>query len=376
MGKILSLSWFGLNEFVILRFFNILFSTVTVIYTLRLARLFTSSKAVHLLALIIITNIPMFTFLSASVNYDNLTNMFASMTIYYLFLYIKSSMLNDLLKVIILINLGLITKVTFIPLALICTIILIISIIKKSQDKSYFHKTYSSVRSCLVLVVICIISILLSSNLYIRNFYYYQKIIPACEQVTSYENCRLNPTFVRDENLRSDPKTTLLTPYKYFLTWGDLMLTRSMGILGHDSLYKSTVLLIPYKIIFSLSLILLLRLILKKERFLLTLFIIAVFYTVILAYYHNYRNYITTGVIDIALQGRYLFPIVVPVALLTGYALLNTFKNKRICIIIFAIVSTVFILGDYIHFKRNVPDLWYFDTSLSRNIRTLNQKFK
>ena len=72
----------------------------------------------HLLFVILITNTPMFSFLGASVSYDNLTNLFAVMTLYYLHLLFQNPNASRFLLFVISLLGGALTKKTFLPLAL------------------------------------------------------------------------------------------------------------------------------------------------------------------------------------------------------------------------------------------------------------------
>lgn len=379
MGKMIHTNFMGIDELIFIRFVNIIFSILTVIFSLKLAGLVTNSRLVKLLTVIIITNIPMFTFLSGMVNYDNLANLFAVISTYFLVHYYKYNTKTGFLGFIIFTSLGLITKITIIPLAVISTLIIVVITVSRIPSRERLKQNYVSQLKKpkpfdAILVLITIFTSILVINLYGKNIIRYRAITPDCYQVTTYENCQLNPAIRGAEEL--SPPETLIDPYHYIPVWASHMYDGTFGIFGQQKLFKSPILLIPYKLIISIALIGFIRIISFKNKPLVILSVISLFYILVLMYYQNYESYRISGMTFFAVHGRYLFPVLAPLAILIAYSLINLFKNFYLQIIITVLVATVFIFGDYIYFKRNVPDEWYRDTNITRFIKETNNYFR
>jgi hypothetical protein len=367
MGYILNIVGPGDHAALWLRIANIIFSVINVIFTLKLATLLSKSRIVHLLALLIITNIPMLTFLSSSVSYDNLANMLATCAIYYTIAFYKSGRLNYLLLIIIFSCLGILTKITIIPLVLAISVVVLISILRRRPSKQdftmYFNKNLKKKAPLLILTTFLM---LLVCNLYLVNVYKYKAVIPRCTQVMSEDSCLQNLAVKRDlEYANAKVAFDPIDPYHYISEWGNWMIVNTFGIFGHEKLYKSAYVMVLYDIVLKLSIVGLIRTLKTKSAIILILIGISMFYLLVLAFYQNYQTYLSTGEIQVALQGRYAFPVLAPLVVLVAKSVLDLSKNQYYKLAIFLFVAIVFIFGDYIHFKRNVPATWYSSNVLS-----------
>ncbi|MCA9380088.1 glycosyltransferase family 39 protein, partial [Candidatus Dojkabacteria bacterium] len=314
LGKFYNLDMHGLNNILVLRLLNVLFSSVTVLYIFKLAKLVSKSRYVQLLALILSTNLLMFTILSASISYDNLANMLAAMSIYYLIKYFKTYEIRHAYLYLIFILLGLLTKMTLIPLALI-TFMIMLSIFLKNLKKNSFKisqtvkKTEVFKLSNIFLIVLLGTLSFFVLNLYGKNLYTYKKLIPTCYQAASQELCQLNINVKRDKEILTDiTDIQFVDPYNYFYVWRWHIFETTFGFFGHESLIKSGLSIIPYEIIITVALVGLIHRLKTNYKPLIFLLIISIFYIFILAYYQNYNTYRDTGLIQLALQGRYIFP--------------------------------------------------------------------
>src|ERR1035437_8987005 len=122
MGKLLFFNFFGISDLVFLRLLNIPLAFGTIYYTWRLLRLLTDDRLTQLLLIVAMTNTMMFSFLSASVSYDNLTNLLAAMSVFYLFAFFKERSGVMLLISYLCQLAGCLTKITIFPLILILNI--------------------------------------------------------------------------------------------------------------------------------------------------------------------------------------------------------------------------------------------------------------
>jgi hypothetical protein len=80
--------------------------------------------------------------------------------------------------------------------------------------------------------------------------------------------------------------------------------------------------------------------------------IICSFYGIALMQLYNYPRYeyFSSGV---AMQGRYLFPVIVPFYAIMSYYLTDNFRN-RLAIPILMCISVIFIYGDFPFFIENI----------------------
>jgi hypothetical protein len=116
MGRLLALNFFGIPDLLFLRLLNIPFAFATVYFVWRTLRLLTDDRLSQMLLVVAMTNTIMFSFLSAFVSYDNLTNLLAAMAVYYLLAFFKNRS-GDMLVISFLCQIaGSLTKVAFLPL--------------------------------------------------------------------------------------------------------------------------------------------------------------------------------------------------------------------------------------------------------------------
>ena len=130
--------------------------------------------------------------------------------------------------------------------------------------------------------------------------------------------------------------------------------------MGHKSLIKTSMSLVPYMLIFIFAGVLMIR----KFEFsdmngnATVLLIIIIGYTLVIMQYVNYKNYYSSGVWDFALAGRYLFPVIY-----AGYALLanylTSFRSARLNTIVAISVAIVFIAGEFPWYLGHVSADWF-----------------
>ena len=86
--------------------------------------------------------------------------------------------------------------------------------------------------------------------------------------------------------------------------------------------------------------------------------LLIIFYTIVLMMFTNYLAYKTHGIIHAGVQGRYMFPVLIPLYALLSSSILS-FKNKYIKWVLFISVMVVFLYGNLPFFVRNVTDEWF-----------------
>jgi len=400
MGKCLKLNFFPVSDLVFLRFINCFLSFGTVAYGYKWIRLVTPNRICHLLFVILITNTAMFSFLGAAVSYDNMTNFFAVTALYYLHLFFQNTDTRSFLLFVISILGGALSKVSYLPMILAYLGILIFRQRKQLKNVSNtVIKVLPSLRlDQIALLGIALILLVLNVNLYLGNLIRFGKIIPHANQVLTEEQSMKYRIYARNRIVslynsgrlnyedavektkeiqhygdrltslallkiaKSDmfKKSSPISRIKYAYRWMTLMLQRSIGIMGHKVLFKNLYYEVVYQFIFLFSIGLFFCY--WKPRHtdgrITDAFFICFFYTIILMQFVNYPIYTNSRSLDLALQGRYFFPVIVPFYGIVSYFIINPFK-KPVQISICLLVSIFFIWGDFPYFLLNATSQWW-----------------
>ncbi len=367
LAKLSVLKVFNIPSILYFRFINIVLGMFTALYAYKLAREVTNNKLVSLLSLIVLTNTMMFAFLVSHVNYDNLVNLLAVVSLYYLFRYCKTGLIAEMMKSLIFALLGMLAKVSFAPLLAIIILVYGIETTRRYRKKIQLIivpagiKTSTLIGSCIA--ILCLL--LLNYHLYIGNIQKYGHPVPGCRRVLTEQQCSEKQNIRIYKNLQrlasKEKKGDLLPLHQYFFKWSDRIEAGILGIFGHVVLFKNPKDLWPYNLLLLLSfLVFLLRLKSLKNRLLVYSFLIFLLYTFVIFYRVNYATYRSTAYLYAGLHGRYLFPVLVPAIILFSTYLL-ALGRKSIKIGIFCIVAFVFIQGNLPYFINHVHKTWYVD---------------
>jgi len=400
MGKILSLNPLRSQDLVVMRLVNVAMGLTTVLFAWRLGRLLLPSVAGRLLFLVMLTNTLMFTFITGAVNYDNLSTLFAVLSLYYLVLFQRQRLVGSLLWFMVFLLAGTLTKNVFLPYATALAMVFLICERKVIFSTSWLRQLGGSSFSWFACGKILIILILfvLNLNLYVGNKIRYGHLIPSMEQVLPVENCLQNRLFARGYVVRQyktgkltmldarrlalqirDPgdramamdllqkagqeraeaKPARLGRLAYSLEWAEFITARLYGVAAHLALYKSTGWLWGYYAFFILSFVLLVVRFLRNGLMNLGgLLFVCLFYVYILMQVVNYNNYMGTGFVGIALTGRYLFPVIVPLYILIAHGLMSRMPHWWQWMV-GVVGGSFFIWGGFPWFLQNVTPNWY-----------------
>jgi hypothetical protein len=180
MGKALSLNVFPVSDLVFLRVINVCISILTVWFGWKLIRLLVFKTGTRLLFVAMITNTTMFTFVSSSVSYDNLTNCLAVLSLYYLFSFFQFRLYYNLLFFVLFTSMGMLTKITFLPYVFILLIVFFVHERKNIRSlPSATISFFSPFRwKRFLLLIICFFFIVADVNLYLGNVIKYGKLKP------------------------------------------------------------------------------------------------------------------------------------------------------------------------------------------------------
>lgn len=298
----------------------------------------------------------MFVLLSGGVNYDNLANLLCMAGIYFLKrVFNRKEYISNSLSWMIFICLGCLVKYTITPLALFASIAWVVYTVKQRQT-IFPIKTWSSDKTFLAIILVVLIFV--NASIYGYNLVVYRSLTPRCIDLLHESQCALSPYIQRYEIIGLDTPMSIVEasqqgyphPLAYlFDFWIKDMLNKTQGILAHKFYFPSHI--IPFYQLFFLSVLCLafqswkaVKLQSGSLLFLIVLYSLVVFLT-------NYKSELVYNFQHIAVQGRYLFPIIGPVYVLVGYTL-SQVSNKvmRYGSVIGAIV--LFLAGGPLKFLR------------------------
>ena len=364
-GRLLNLNsvTFYFNEAILLRFVNILYSLGTLVGTYLLSKEFFKKKSLQLLPVFLLSSTLMFLFLSSSINYDNLANLFSVFSLLFFIRSIKDKGdWKNIFLMLIMLCLGALTKFTILPLAFILVVLIVIYVIKNWKD--YRHTFKGKVLFFLIPIVLLIV---MNLGVYGVNLIKYHSLTPKCLDVLTYDQCLENGVFVRDTLWIPKQEVHLfkmissgerLDPIRYTGIWIWEMSMRIVGIMGDSSLFAS-IYIIPFYLLFLLISVITAikyRKDFSKESKLLG--ISTLFYLSVILFVQNYSTYLRQGYPTLALQGRYMFPVISSFYVLFVYSL-SKIESKWLRGAIFVGLITLFVIGCLPFFFLNVDSNWF-----------------
>jgi len=400
MGKLLYLNFSLMDDLIYLRFINCLLSTATVILAYRWMRLVTSDSLCHVMMVVLLTNTPMFTFIGASVSYDNLTNLFAAAALYYLHLSYEQSNHRNLFLFLISSFGGCLTKLIFIPFAVVLFVLAGMAVRKGRLRMSFSMRSFRSVRwGELGMGAVAALLLILNMSLYLKNAVSYGTIYPRADQILTVEQAMKNRIYASemiplwyergeitwDEALRklgeidhpSDRTNTLyalelarlyregkvrqVDRVEYMLSWLHMMIQRTFGIMAHFGMSKPSFHWYIYETVFLIGMLLFLRYWVPGESLgrLGDCVILFTCYSLVLSQVIGYSFYLSTHGRGSGVQGRYFFPVIVPFYGVLVYYLLRP-AGRSVRIVTLCGLSAFFIWGDLPFFLMNASKKWFF----------------
>jgi hypothetical protein len=402
MGKLLPLNIFGIQDLVFLRLLNIPLAFGTVWYAWRTLCLLTDDRLTRLLLVVIMTNTPMFSFLSAAVSYDNLTILLATMSIYYLLAFFRHRSGTMLAASMLCQLAGCLAKSACLPLLLVLNMLLVAAEFRnlgRMPSALMAWWRMSGMRAVSLTAGIVILG-LLNLQLYGGNYLRYRSLVPDMDVVLSPEIALQYRTqarnlifkYFRDGRISkekalemaarisspSDRGSTvaLIEEYDhavrngepviglpaYIPVWVATMLAGTFGIFAHLPLPVPWLKILMFLGVTALAGIGALMRWRPGEggRLPLCLMIVAGFYAAFLMYAVNYRTYLEYRSLWLSLQGRYIFPVIGPIAILVSYYLLRLFSGSAARLAVFAVTALLFVLSDFPWFLSCVTPEWFF----------------
>jgi hypothetical protein len=400
MGKLLHLNFFGISDLVFLRLLNIPLAFGTVFFVRRTLFLLTSDRLAQLLLIVAMTNTAMFSLLSASVSYDNLTNLLAAMAVYYLLAFFTYRSATLLAASILVQLAGCLTKITFLPLVLVLNFLLVIHVWRSLHIlPSVLKENFRAAGRTWLFALAILIALGLNLDLYGGNYLRFGTLNPSMSAVLStqsamnygldargiifnqYKEGKISymealiltgeikhpgnkaDTFyllMNYENLKRNPQLWL-GPMQYSIVWFENMVASIFGIKAHLIMVKDAYYLIPIYVVMSLSFLgFLIRWRPRESGWLPPCLVtMACFYAGFLMYEVNYDSYLNYGAAGLTLYGRYLFPVLGPFYVLLCHYLLRLFRTDYIRWPLALATALLLISYDFPWFLMHATPEWY-----------------
>ncbi len=359
MGKLMHLKWTGFDHLLYLRLLNILISIGTLFVSLRLVQELTPSKWVQLTVIAVQSNLLMYVFLASMVSYDNLTNLLAVLATLFLFRYLKREKRLDLMCLIIVNALGLLTKISFAPICLIYSLIICAHLNKSlwSVMKGYIFEPKN--RVVLFAFALLIVTLGLNVRHYGSNLINYGRLEPFCYQVLPAEACAQWLIVHRNTELKATLESRDEVEFgAYLVEWSSIMFGSIFGVLTHQTLEPPLVAL-PLVIVLLLSSFFLAVLQYKQQASdkRMWILLIIVGYT-FFVFRFGYSNYVSLREIGIAVQGRYLFPVIT-LMLFSAISPLFWWGNRTVKLLISVTLVWITLQIGFPYFLANAGAVWY-----------------
>lgn len=401
MGKLLLLNFFGIPDLTYLRLCNIPMVFGAVWYAFRMLRLLTRDRLAGVLLAVLMTNTLMFTFVSASVSYDNLTNLLGAAALFYLFSFLKERSGTHLALSLLCQLAGCLTKNTFLPLFLIMNILLLAHEWRRLPQlpRALSGFLRSSGRGGFFLAGGIVLGVLLNLQLYGGNLLRYHRLEVETYHVLPFEHAmkyrlaarsyivdqfiegrisvekaqelsalvnnagdrRDTMTLVRryaDVEERGEPVMGFLP---YTASWMLLMLDGTFGIKAHLGMANRGLSFVPIAL-FTLAALaaFLLRWRPREGGYLpACMALAAAGYALFLLYKVNYATYLVYKDPFFTIAGRYMFPVLAPVYVLASCYLMRLFKGESARLALLAAGALAFIVADFPFFLSNAGPEWF-----------------
>lgn len=369
-------------QIIMLRLINIgMFAGALVAYRQAMLRI-TKSKALVHLVLFIVVLFPLSSLLAAQINYDNLQLLLTGLVLYWTLRFIQAKKF-EIEWLLLVVGVGLIScvvKYTFLPV-LAAILAFMVYWIGRKYRRDTFGSAVRSFKaigrwSKVGLVLLVLVGIGLSAERFGGNLIGYHQIDPACPKVLSVERCMSFSPYNLEYTLAQQKKAAH-TPLQFgpaeFTThsWLPQLYQQyfSSGTqLGPGWFVVQNPLRIPFitlRVAGAIGLVCFLlyspKLLRRPEVQLSVVCIIALAAALWLVDYGKYK---TTG-IPLAIQGRYLLPIVPLGILLGGMAVSHILPWRRLKVVLAGLTLLGLIWGGGLitHIVLSQPD-WYWHNQM------------
>jgi len=352
---------------VVVRFVNILMAISAlwgvrkVAFELYGAKSYLSSN----LAILSVSSLPMFLLLSSSVNYDNSIIAISVWSIFFLIKFWQKGDLKALFAMLALVFAGSVIKYAFIPIMIAVLGLALLAIVFKHR-KHVIKQLKKPEPVVIALFIVAFSMGMLNLERHGNNILAYGALRPNCNTVQTHEQCLNRSVYKRTfilESARAARTQPLVLEDKniYVSTWLGLMRQRSFGVLGHKSYRRIEVYDQASVVLLALLAVTFIKQYQFKNRTKQHIILaVSLTYTVAL-FYTNYSAYRKWGDIDMAVQGRYIFPVLLPLAAITFYSLFASLKSNFSKTIVIAFILVVVAMGGLLNLVYGSSNSWWKD---------------
>ncbi|MEZ4216798.1 MAG: hypothetical protein R3E88_10015 [Myxococcota bacterium] len=387
------------SDLVWMRFANAAMAIATALAAWAFARRAGLEAGARVLAIVLLTNVPMWSFLAASASYDNLATLLATAAFALLARWIDTHRARDGLRLAATCAAGVLTKSALLPLAALLGAASLAA--RRAAAPRALLAALASPRSLgargLALAGLAAGLVALAAALYGGNLVRYGVLEPAANQVLPLEAALENRIFRQEHVLRSfragaidfrqaareieaiehagdragamwmlrralelrrGEGEPLVGRLRYAATWTALMAERVFGVMGHRALYKEGGLAATYGAVALAAFAALAARFRHLSLHLRIGALVALAYALVLMQLVNYPVYRATGLAVEAVQGRYLFPVLAPLlaALVAGA---RDALPVRARTPVAVAVAALFVLGDFPYFLLRAGPEWF-----------------
>ena len=323
MGAVLSLTGDEDGGLYILRFVNVIFATLTVVIAVILGWKLFKEPFVRFIPALLLAGTPLYLFLAGAVNYDNLANLLIAASILCLVTYVQTKKLWYVPLMWLFLGLGGLVKYTVLPLYIPFWVITLAYLKPWKGDllRGYLSELSRS-GITIAIAVAASVMLIFVGLLYGGNLLRYGGFVPSCTEVMTEEECSQSPLYIRDEEMKQENSDIgRMSPIIYSVQWVKIMTPQIFGFTGHEKVWPEPVEIAPIAIAVIVAGACFVFTLKKVDGFGLSMLGVAVFYLLVLVYYQNYRGYLQVGNIFLAVQGRYIFPVILPIYLLVAQSI-------------------------------------------------------
>lgn len=339
------------------------------------------------IALLFLVLLPVTPFVAATINYDSAMFLLAAALILIAIQIINSEKIQwyNYVLIVLIGMMGSMIKISFVPIFAVIFLFIFIRLFTKHKKRLLYDVARSFRGSSLLVKVAIFVPFIIVGFIFTERFAVnivkYHTLAPSCAVQMDEARCLANPTAARNENFIKNKKGVPARIPSYAATWYNNMVYSSLytGSNTDDGAKIGQPLPIIYVVVFIGSIISLaaffysFREIEKLSGFwllitIILVYITALFYTTISAYYKYY--------VPLAIQGRYLLPLL-PVIMVFALLSINYVMQKKhvFKLSVLAIALVLFLNGAGIitHIMRS-DDSWYWDNKIVHQVNDGTRK--
>jgi hypothetical protein len=358
----------------LLRSINIGLGVASLLVVRRIADQLGISAFVRNLSVFMLSNMLMFVFLFASINYDNLFILVSLLTFSVILSLAKKVTVTHILHLLLLVAVGSLTKISYLPIGVFAlgTLAYLMTKDVRANGFAAHSKALRSKYSVVLLVALFLVGGL-GLLKYLPNLVEFQTPTPACDSVLTVEQCRENFIYKRNTTLQNGPVPDVsISGFEYVTKWASLMSHRTYGILGHKTTEPTKLIASWSWILLYVGVIALIRKIQLNNKSRNIIMIGVAFYAIVLIN-ENYDGYVSKGIIDLAVQGRYLFAVLPIMMLLVNQYTYELFGSARLKLVLTIISLLAFVTAGLPSYLIATDPSWYTEPTKNMNTK-INQR--